>query len=74
MVFAFYDIFIKLHEDAIPRRAAPGFVIARRPQADVAISGRQLRFRREYHVIQPGSARFPRRFAPRNDKLGSLTP
>ena len=38
----------------------------------MAISGRQLRFRREYHVIQPGSARFPRRFAPRNDKLGSL--
>ena len=37
MVFAFYDIFIKLHEDVIPRRAAPGFVIARRPQADVAI-------------------------------------
>ena len=33
----------------------------------MAISGRQLRFRREYHVIQPGSARFPRRFAPRND-------
>jgi len=40
MVFAFYDIFIKLHEDVIPRRAAPGFVIARRPQADVAISCR----------------------------------
>ena len=34
----------------------------------MAISGRQLRFRRGYHVIQPGSARFPRRFAPRNDK------
>ena len=36
----FYDIFIKLHEDVIQRRAAPGFVIARRPQADVAISCR----------------------------------
>ena len=42
--------------------------------APVAISGRQLRFRREYSVIQPGSARFPRRFAPRNDKPGDLTP
>ena len=41
-------------------------------RSDVAISGRQLRFRREYHVIQPGSARFPRRFAPRNDKLGGI--
>ena len=38
--------------------------------ADVAISGRQLRFRREYPVIQPGTARFPRRFAPRNDTSG----
>ena len=33
------------------------FVIARRPQADVAISGRQLRFRRKCPVIHPGSAR-----------------
>ena len=40
----FYDIFIKLHEDVILRRAAPGFVIARRPQADVAISCRHRRF------------------------------
>ena len=38
--------------------------------ADVAISGRQLRFRREYPVIQPGTARFPRRFTPRNDTSG----
>ena len=45
-------------------------VIARRPQADVAISGRQPRFRRECPVIHPGPARLPRRFAPRNDKLG----
>ena len=36
------------------------FVIARRPQADVAISGRQLRFRRKCPVIHPGSARLPR--------------
>ena len=42
--------------------------------ADVAISGRQLRFRRECLVIRPYSARFPRRVAPRNDKLGSLAP
>ena len=40
----------------------------------MAISGRQLRFRREYPVIRPYSARFPRRVAPRNDKLGSLAP
>ena len=62
------------------------FVIARRPQADVAISGRQLRFRRKCPVIHPGSARLhpkgtssrfarraPRRFAPRNDKSGVIT-
>ena len=48
--------------------SAPKFVIARRPQADVAISGRQLRFRRKYPIIRPSTARFPRRFAPRNDK------
>ena len=29
----------------------PRFVIARRPQADVAISGRQLRFRRKYPIL-----------------------
>ena len=40
--------------------------------APVAISGRQLRFCRKYPVIQPGSARFPRRFAPRNDKSGGI--
>ena len=47
------------------------FVIARRPQADVAISGRQLRFRRGLPVIQLCTARLPRRFAPRNDTSGS---
>ena len=36
--------------------------------APVAISGRQLRFRREYPVIRLCTARLPRRFAPRNDK------
>ena len=51
-----------------PTAPAPRFVIARRPQADVAISGRQLRFRRKYPIIRPSTARFPRRFAPRNDK------
>ena len=62
------------------------FVIARRPQADVAISGRQLRFRRKCPVIHPGSARLhpkgtssrfalraPRRLAPHNDKSGVIT-
>ena len=52
---------------------APRFVIARRPTADVApcarsarkcpwgaISGRQLRFRRGFPVIPPGTARLPR--------------
>ena len=55
----------------------------RGPKGAVAISGRQLRFRRECPVIHPGPARLhpkgtssrfalraPRRFAPRNDKLG----
>ena len=55
----------------------------RGPSGAVAISGRQLRFRRECPVIHPGPARLhpkgtssrcalraPRRFAPRNDKLG----
>ena len=50
------------------------FVIARRPQADVAISGRQLRFRRKYPIIRPSTARFPRRFAPRNGNSDSLAP
>ena len=49
---------------------APRFVIARRPTADVAISGRQLRFRHSLPVIHHGTARFPRRFAPRNDTSG----
>ena len=38
--------------------------------APVAISGRQLRFRRKYPIIRPSTARFPRRFAPRNDTSG----
>ena len=42
----------------------------RGPNGAVAISGRQLRFRREYPVIRLGTARFPRRFAPRNDTSG----
>ena len=44
MAFAFYDIFIELHEDVILRRAAPRFVIARRPKADAAISCRHCQF------------------------------
>ena len=55
-------------QTAVKMANAPRFVIARRPQADVAISGRQLRFRRNRPVILPCTARFPRRFAPRNDK------
>ena len=55
----------------------------RGPKGAVAISGRQLRFRRECPVIHPGPARLhpkgtssrfalraPRRFAPRNDTSG----
>ena len=42
--------------------------------APVAISGRQLRFRRGFPVIHPGTARFPRRFAPRNGNSDSLAP
>ena len=37
-------------------------------RSDVAISGRQLRFRRKCPIIRPSTARFPRRFAPRNDR------
>ena len=40
----------------------------------MAISGRQLRFRRGFPVIHPGTARFPRRFAPRNGNSDSLAP
>ena len=36
----------------------------------MAISGRQSRFRRECPVIRLGTARLPRRFAPRNDTSG----
>ena len=42
-------------------------------RSDVAISGRQLRFRRSFPVIHPGTARLPRRFAPRNDNSGAST-
>ena len=42
--------------------------------APVAISGRQLRFRRGFPVIHPGTARLPRRFAPRNGNSDSLAP
>ena len=38
----------------------------------MAISRNRLRFCREYPVIRPGAARFPRRFAPRNDKFGGI--
>ena len=43
----------------------------RGPKGAVAISGRQLRFRRGLYVIRPCTARLPRRFAPRNDTSGS---
>ena len=43
----------------------------RGPNGAVAISGRQLRFRRGLSVIQLCTARLPRRFAPRNDTSGS---
>ena len=45
----------------------------RGPEGAVAISCRQLRFRRGFPVIQPGTARFPRRFAPRNDTSGGCS-
>ena len=51
-------------------REASRFVIARRPKADVAISRNSLRIRRGFPMIQPSTARFPRRFAPRNDTSG----
>ena len=48
-------------------------VSLRGPEGAVAISCRQLRFRRGSPVIQPGTARFPRRFAPRNDTSGGCS-
>ena len=63
----------RLERATVKMATAPRFVIARRPQADVAISGRQLRFRRGFPVIHPGTARLPRRFAPRNDNSGAST-
>ena len=47
----------------------PGLSL-RGPNGAVAISGRQLRFRRGFPVIHSGTARLPRRFAPRNDTSG----
>ena len=47
----------------------PGLSL-RGPNGAVAISGRQLRFRRGFPVIRSGTARLPRRFAPRNDTSG----
>ena len=47
----------------------PGLSL-RGPNGAVAISGRQLRFRRGFPVIHSGTARLPRRFAPRNDTTG----
>ena len=44
----------------------------RGPEGAAAISGRQLRFRRGCPVIGLGTARFPRRFAPRNDNSGGI--
>ena len=49
----------------------PSDLSLRGPDGAVAISGRQLRFRRERPVIRPSTARLPRRFAPRNDTSGS---
>ena len=49
-------------------QSPPSRVIARRPKADAAISCNRLRFRRGIPVIHHCTARFPRRFAPRNDK------
>ena len=43
-------------------------------RSDVGISSRHLRFRRSFRDIRYGTARLPRRFAPRNDKSGGLTP
>ena len=48
----------------------PSDLSLRGPDGAVAISGRQLRFRRERPVIRPSTARLPRRFAPRNDTSG----
>ena len=47
----------------------PGLSL-RGPNGAVAISGRQLRFRWGFPVIHSGTARLPRRFAPRNDTSG----
>ena len=44
----------------------------RGPEGAVAISGKQLCFRRSFRDIQHSTARLPRRFAPRNDKSGAF--
>ena len=51
-------------------RTMPPDLSLRGPNGAVAISGRQLRFRRSLPVIHHCTARFPRRFAPRNDTSG----
>mgnify|MGYP007012690388 CR=1 FL=1 len=48
----------------------PRFVIARRPQADVASREGSCVFADGFPVIRHCPARFPRRFAPRNDTSG----
>ena len=53
--------------------AKPPDLSLRGPEGAVAISGRQSRFCRNLPVIHPGPARFPRRFAPRNDNSGPCT-
>ena len=50
--------------------AKPPDLSLRGPEGAVAISGRQSRFCRNLPVIHPGPARFPCRFAPRNDNSG----
>ena len=55
-------------------RKAPRFVIARRPEADVAISRHMPNNRKTIGEIAAAFPRLPRRFAPRNDKPGSLEP
>ena len=54
---------------ALKQKQSPELSL-RGPNGAVAISGRQLRFRRGFPVIHSGTARLPRRFAPRNDTSG----
>ena len=51
-----------------------GALSAKREEVPLGCNlGRQLRFRRGFPVIHPGTARLPRRFAPRNDNSGAST-